>query len=56
MKDGPAYLYLPAHPRHDTSGVASKSVRVRDLIGVYEGDDVVLDFDSKGRLIGIEIY
>jgi uncharacterized protein YuzE len=56
MKDGPAYLYLPDHPSRDVSGVVSKSIRIRDLIGAYEGDDVVLDFDSKGRLMGIDIF
>jgi hypothetical protein len=33
----------------------SKSVRLRDLIGSYEGPDVVLDFDLRGVLVGIEI-
>lgn len=56
MKDGPGYLYLPYHPSRDVSGVVNKSIRIRDLIGAYEGDDVVLDFDSKGRLIGIDIF
>lgn len=55
MKDGPAYLYLPAHPGPDASGVVAKTVRVRDIIGPYEGEDVILDFDSDGRLIGIDV-
>jgi hypothetical protein len=55
MSDGPAYLYLPAHPGPDASGVVSKTIRVRDLIGSYEGEDVNLDFDSEGRLIGIDV-
>jgi hypothetical protein len=33
----------------------SKSIRLIDVIGKYEGPDVVLDFDEGGVLVGIEI-
>jgi hypothetical protein len=32
----------------------SKSIRVFDIIGRYEGPDVILDFDERGVLVGIE--
>ena len=49
-----AYLRLPSHPGTIPCKM-SKSVRLRDLIGSYEGPDVVLDFDLRGVLVGIEI-
>jgi hypothetical protein len=49
-----AYLRLPSHPG-TTPCKMSKSVRLCDLIGNYEGPDVVLDFDLRGVLVGIEI-
>jgi hypothetical protein len=30
-------------------------VRVVDVLGKYEGPDVVLDFDAGGVLVGIEV-
>ncbi len=48
-----AYLRLPTH----AGGLSklSRSVRLIDLMGKYEGPEVVLDFDEKGVLVGIEI-
>lgn len=48
------YLSLPSHPG-PKPGVVAKSVELRDLLGDYEGPDLVLDFDTSGVLIGIEI-
>ncbi|WP_438039228.1 DUF2283 domain-containing protein [Sorangium sp. So ce128] len=49
-----AYLRLPSHPGASPCEM-SKSARLRDLIGDYDGPDVVLDFDLRGVLVGIEI-
>ncbi|WP_437315114.1 DUF2283 domain-containing protein [Sorangium sp. So ce385] len=49
-----AYLRLPSHPGTSPCKM-SKSVRLHDLIGDYDGPDVVLDFDIRGILVGIEI-
>ncbi len=48
-----AYLKLPTHP----GGLCkmSRSVRLVDVLGKYDGPDVVLDFDTRGVLVGIEI-
>jgi len=48
-----AYLRLPTHAGEMTR--MSKSVRLVDLMGKYNGPDVVLDFDANGTLVGIEI-
>lgn len=48
-----AYLRLPMHSGQITR--ISKSVRLVDLMGEYDGPDVVLDFDMRGTLVGIEI-
>ncbi len=48
-----AYLRLPTH-QGGTSRM-SRSVRLVDLLGAYQGPEVVLDFDSRGVLVGIEI-
>ena len=48
-----AYLRLPTHPGGRPE--LSKSVRLVDLLGRYEGPDIVLDFDASGVLVGIEI-
>jgi hypothetical protein len=47
-----AYLRLPTHP-----GVlrGARTVPLVDLMGAYKGPYVVLDFDSEGVLVGIEI-
>ncbi|WP_437631892.1 DUF2283 domain-containing protein [Sorangium sp. So ce854] len=59
-----AYLRLPFHPGNlglysYTPGISSckmaRSVRLRDLMGDYDGPDVVLDFDLRGVLVGIEV-
>ena len=48
-----AYLRLPSHPGETCK--MSKSIRLAELMGSYEGPDVVLDFDQDGVLVGIEI-
>ena len=49
-----AYLKLPGHPG-TVPGVVKRTVRLRDLLGEYEGPDVNLDFGEGNTLIGIEI-
>lgn len=51
--DRVAYLRLPTHFGEATR--MSKSIRLFDLIGGYDGPDVVLDFDEHGTLVGIEV-
>ena len=48
-----AYLRLPSHPGGEVR--VSRSVRLVDLIGPYQGPDLAFDFDQDGLLIGIEI-
>jgi hypothetical protein len=48
-----AYLRLPTHLSGQTK--LSRSVRLVDVLGQYQGPDVVLDFDARGVLVGIEI-
>ena len=48
-----AYLRFPTHPGETCK--MSKSIRLADLMGAYEGPDVVLDFDQDGVLVGIEL-
>jgi hypothetical protein len=48
-----AYLRLPSHPGETCK--MSKSIRLADLLGSYEGPEVVLDFDQDGVLVGIEL-
>ncbi len=49
-----AYLRLPSHPGGEPCRM-SKSIRLFDIIKDYEGPEVVLDFDERGVLVGIEI-
>lgn len=51
--DRVAYLRLPTHSGKTTR--MSKSIRLIDLVGKYDGPEVVLDFDPNGTLVGIEI-
>ncbi len=51
--DQVAYLRLPTHSGKTTR--MSKSIRLIDLIGKYDGPEVVVDFDPNGMLVGIEI-
>ena len=50
-----AYVSLPNHPGMSQAGASKKSVRLAHLIPDYKGADVIMDFDAKGELIGIEI-
>jgi hypothetical protein len=47
-----AYVRLPEHPGDLRGG---KQTQLRELLGRYEGPDVIFDFDKEGRLVGIEI-
>ena len=50
-----AYIALPGHPRGLVCGCVAKTLRLGNIIKQYNGPDVNLDFDSAGKLIGIEI-
>lgn len=49
-----AYLKLPTYPNGGLKKV-SKTTRLFDYIGKYEGPDVIFDFDEDGVLVGIEV-
>ena len=49
-----AYLMLPDHPGEGVATVA-KNVRLRDLVGDYNGPDLYFDFDASNTLVGVEI-
>jgi uncharacterized protein YuzE len=49
-----AYLRLPSHSE-DESCKMSKSIRLHEILGVYQGPEVILDFDQRGVLVGIEV-
>jgi|GEM_PF-784243 len=49
-----AYLRLPTYPKNEPLKV-SKNIRLVDLIGAYQGPDIILDFDQYDTLVGIEI-
>jgi len=49
-----AYVELPGHPVEIVPGIVKKSVSLDDIYD-YEGARVQLDFDEKGKLIGIEV-
>lgn len=51
--DQVAYLRLPTYSEETKR--MSKSVRLVDLLGSYNGPEVVLDFDEDGTLVGIEV-
>jgi hypothetical protein len=53
--DAVGYLRFPAHPPGIVPGVVHRALRLSDLIGAYDGRDVVIDLDEHNRLIGIEI-
>lgn len=52
--DQVAYLKLPTYPQDEIPKM-SKSVRLVELIGKYDGPDLVFDFDEDGVLVGVEI-
>ena len=49
-----AYLRFPTYPKKERVRV-SKSLRLFDAIGAYNGPDIMLDFDQDGVLVGMEI-
>ncbi len=53
--EGVAYLYLPDHPGQGSRGAVDHQTQLCELIENYKGPDIYLDFDIRGRLIGIEI-
>ncbi len=55
-RDDPSigYLSLPDHPGSGP-GIVKRSVILADIIGQYDGPELVLDFDENERLIGVEI-
>ncbi len=52
--EGVAYLRLPSYLGVEPCKM-SRSVRLREVLGDYEGPDVNLDFDMRGVLVGIEV-
>jgi hypothetical protein len=50
-----SYLTLPYHPGRGTWGCVTNTIPLDQILDGYEGPDVNLDFDAKGRLIGIEV-
>ena len=48
------YIALPGYPETVVPGVVTRSVSL-DEICDYDGPRVQLDFDDKGKLIGVEI-
>jgi len=49
-----AYLRLPTYPAQGKCKM-SRTVRLYDLMGSYDGPDINLDFDEEGVLVGIEV-
>jgi uncharacterized protein YuzE len=49
-----AYLLLPDHPGAGVPHAVARQIRLLDVLK-YDGPDINLDFDARGRLIGIEI-
>ena len=49
-----AYLRLPSYPLDESVKVA-KTVRLYDLVGIYDGPDILIDFIEDGTPIGIEV-
>lgn len=53
---GAAYLRLPTYPdRPDKNWQMSKTIQLIEVLGPYEGPEVLLDFGPNGELAGIEI-
>jgi len=52
--DHTAYLELLDFP-DEPSGCVKKTVHIHPLIPDYEGPGIGIDFDERGRAIGIEI-
>ena len=48
-----AYVSLSRHP--STAGCVTKTIELSSVIPSYKGPLVVLDFDTSGTLIGIEV-
>jgi len=52
--DETAYLYFPNHPG-SKQGVVSKSLRLDDDFVKDKSVMIVLDYDAKGEVIGVEV-
>ena len=50
-----AYLRLPKEGVRDGAGTVSKTIHLIDLIGTYQGPQLLFDFGSDRSLIGNEI-
>ncbi len=49
-----AYIELPGYPRGRDLKI-SRSLRLVDLIGKYDGPELIMDFDADGRLVGLDV-
>jgi len=49
-----AYLRFPNFPKNQPMKT-SKSFRLVDIIGPYNGPDIVFDFDQTKSFVGIEV-
>ena len=58
-KEDPHTLYVELPGYHAAEpgpdGSAAKSLRLHEVLGSYEGPDVIFDFDENGVMIGIEV-
>ena len=50
-----AYLRLPNYPPESEQWKVSKTVQLIDILGPYEGPEIIFDFGPDGDLIGVEI-
>jgi hypothetical protein len=49
------YLELVDHPHELVPGIAKRTVAIHELIPDYDGPYIALDFNDRGKAIGIEI-
>ena len=52
--EGVGYLYLSIPDRLVASSKVQRQIRLSDILS-YEGAEIYLDLDGKGRLVGMEI-
>ena len=50
-----AYLRLPNYPRESDQWRVSKTVQLIEVLGPYEGPEIIFDFGPEGDLVGVEI-
>lgn len=51
-----AYLSLPEQPGIGSGAFVAKTINLHKIIDNYHGSEVLLDFDSRGVMIGIEMF